>query len=38
MFDEGYIARKSTHTRGCSVDLTLVDMATHQGGGHGDHL
>ena len=28
--DEGYIARKSTHTRGCSVDLTLVDMATHQ--------
>lgn len=30
MFDEGYIARKSTHTRGCSVDLTIVDMATHQ--------
>ena len=30
MFDDGYIARKSTHTRGCAVDLTLVDMKTHQ--------
>lgn len=30
MFDDGYIARKSTHTRGCSVDLTIVDMNTHQ--------
>lgn len=30
MFDEGYIARKSTHTRGCAVDLTLVDAATNQ--------
>ena len=30
MFDEGYIARKSTHTRGCSVDLTIVDRKTHQ--------
>lgn len=30
MFDEGYIARKSTHTLGSAVDLTLVDMKTHQ--------
>lgn len=30
MFDEGYIARKSTHTRGAAVDLTLVDVETHQ--------
>ena len=30
MFDEGYIARRSGHTRGSAVDLTLVDMKTHQ--------
>lgn len=30
MFDEGYIARKSGHTRGRAVDLTLVDSKTHQ--------
>ncbi|MCD8322704.1 MAG: M15 family metallopeptidase [Oscillospiraceae bacterium] len=30
MFDEGYIDRKSAHTRGTAVDLTLVDMETHQ--------
>ena len=30
MFDDGYIARKSGHSRGCAVDLTLVDMKTHQ--------
>jgi D-alanyl-D-alanine dipeptidase len=30
MFDEGYIARRSGHTRGKAVDLTLVDMNTHQ--------
>ncbi|MCD8117753.1 MAG: M15 family metallopeptidase [Oscillospiraceae bacterium] len=29
IFDEGYIARKSTHTRGTAVDLTLVDASTH---------
>ena len=28
LFDEGYIAAKSGHTRGSTVDLTLVDMAT----------
>lgn len=30
MFTEGYIARRSGHTRAKAVDLTLVDMATHQ--------
>lgn len=30
MFDEGYIDRKSAHTRGTAVDLTLVDIETHQ--------
>ena len=25
MFEEGYIARRSSHTRGCAVDLTLAD-------------
>lgn len=30
MFELGYIARRSGHTRGCAVDLTLVDMVTHQ--------
>lgn len=30
MFDEGYIARRSGHTRGSCVDLTIVDMKTHQ--------
>ncbi len=30
MFLEGYIARKSSHTRGGAVDLTLVDLRTHQ--------
>lgn len=30
MFDLGYIARKSGHSRGSSVDLTIVDMKTHQ--------
>ena len=28
LFEEGYIAAKSGHTRGSTVDLTLVDMAT----------
>lgn len=30
MFTDGYIARRSGHTRAKAVDLTLVDMATHQ--------
>lgn len=30
MFEEGYIARKSGHSRGCAVDLTLVDVHTWQ--------
>jgi D-alanyl-D-alanine dipeptidase len=30
VFDEGYIARHSSHTRGSAVDLTIVDTATHQ--------
>lgn len=30
MFEEGYIARRSSHTRGCAVDLTLVDAHTCQ--------
>ena len=28
LFDEGYIAAKSGHSRGSTVDLTLFDMAT----------
>ena len=28
LFDEGYIAEKSGHTRGSTVDLTLFDMTT----------
>lgn len=28
LFDRGYIARKSGHTRGSTVDLTLFDMST----------
>lgn len=30
IFEEGYIARKSGHSRGSAVDLTLVDCNTHQ--------
>ncbi len=30
MFDLGYICRKSGHSRGCAVDLTLVDVSTWQ--------
>ncbi|HWQ57477.1 MAG TPA: M15 family metallopeptidase [Clostridia bacterium] len=30
LFELGYIAAKSGHTRGRSIDLTLVDAATHQ--------
>ena len=30
MFNLGYIAKHSGHTRGCAVDLTLVDMTTMQ--------
>ena len=30
IFELGYIARRSGHTRGCAVDLTLVDRATMQ--------
>lgn len=30
MFEQGYIARRSGHTRGKAVDLTLVDVKTHQ--------
>ena len=28
LFEEGYIAARSSHSRGSTVDLTLVDMAT----------
>ncbi len=28
LFSEGYIARRSSHSRGSAVDLTLLDMAT----------
>ncbi len=28
LFSEGYIAKKSSHSRGSAVDLTLVDMKT----------
>ncbi len=30
MFEKGYIAVKSGHSRACAVDLTLVDARTHQ--------
>lgn len=30
MFIKGYIVEKSGHTRGCAVDLTIVDIYTHQ--------
>lgn len=30
MFAKGYICEKSGHTRACAVDLTIVDMKTHQ--------
>ena len=30
MFEQGYIARKSSHSRGCAVDLTLVHADTFQ--------
>ncbi|NLL37275.1 MAG: M15 family metallopeptidase [Fretibacterium sp.] len=29
-FELGYVAKRSGHTRGCAVDLTLVDARTHQ--------
>ena len=28
LFEQGYIAAKSGHSRGSTVDLTIVDMAT----------
>ncbi len=28
LFDKGYIAKQSSHSRGSAVDLTLLDMAT----------
>ncbi|MFI6026538.1 D-Ala-D-Ala dipeptidase VanX [Amycolatopsis magusensis] len=38
MFEQGYVARKSGHTRGSTVDLTLFHLATGElaemGGGH----
>ena len=30
IFEQGYIARRSGHSRGSAVDLTLVDAQTHQ--------
>ena len=30
LFSQGYIAKKSGHTRGTTVDLTLVDMKTEK--------
>ncbi len=30
MFALGYICEKSGHTRGCAVDLSIMDMNTHQ--------
>lgn len=30
LFELGYIAKQSGHTRGRAIDLTLVDAATHQ--------
>lgn len=38
MFDQGYVAARSGHSRGSTVDLTLYDVATGElvpmGGGH----
>ena len=38
MFEKGYVARRSGHSRGSTVDLTLFDLATGElvpmGGGH----
>ncbi|MEU3958421.1 D-Ala-D-Ala dipeptidase VanX [Streptomyces buecherae] len=38
MFEKGYVATKSGHSRGSTVDLTLYDLATGElapmGGGH----
>ena len=38
MFEQGYVAAKSGHSRGSTVDLTLYDLATGElapmGGGH----
>ena len=28
LFEQGYIAKKSSHSRGSTVDLTLLDMST----------
>ena len=28
LFEKGYIAKKSSHSRGSTVDLTLLDMST----------
>ena len=28
LFDRGYIAKQSSHSRGSSIDLTLIDMST----------
>lgn len=30
MFDQGYIARKSGHSRGSTIDLTIIDKTTMQ--------
>lgn len=30
LFEHGFIALKSSHSRGCAVDLTLVDLKTSQ--------
>jgi D-alanyl-D-alanine dipeptidase len=38
MFEKGYVAARSGHSRGSTVDLTLYDLATGElaamGGGH----
>ncbi|PSR20243.1 MAG: D-Ala-D-Ala dipeptidase VanX [Sulfobacillus acidophilus] len=39
MFEKGYVARRSAHSRGSAIDLTLFDLATGQQipmGGHFD--
>ena len=28
LFAKGYIAKQSSHSRGCAIDLTLLDMKT----------
>ena len=39
LFKEGYIARRSSHSRGSTVDLTLLDMKSgREGIGHGRPL